>query len=392
MLDSFRGIVEFRVFTENGEDFLNRLRNSSVSARNLKVSDGVLTGEIYWFDLKTLKKLADKVHAGFEETGRRGFIFKAVKYRRRYGFMIGVFAAAVMVFLLSNITMKINVFGNETMSDNELRAVLEDCGIYIGSYLPNVNLRVAERDMVANVGKIAWAGIKRSGPIVSVEIAEMTEKPEMIPTNMPANVVSTKNAQIVKINSVPMGMLVPMLYDTVKEGELLVTGVIEGKLKNTYYVHAMADIIGRYEERVSFTQKLTDTVLEYSDRYTKRSLLLFGLRIPLFLGGLNLDNTETDEDINYINLFNLEIPIGVINTEITPYTPVSTLYTIEDAKASLEEKIKRYEQNFYLDEGVEIIDKTIVFTETEEDVSVTVKYVLESNICNTEYILVKNHK
>jgi similar to stage IV sporulation protein len=392
VLDQFRGIVTFNIYTDNPEDFVNRLRNSSIAARNISVSDGTLSGEIYWFDEKPLKRLADKYHAGFEETGRKGFIFTVVRYRRRYGLFAGIFAAVVMVFLLSNITMKINIYGNVTMSDEEVRAVLDDCGIRIGSYLPGVNLRSAERDIVADVDGVAWAGIKRQGPIVSVEISEMTGKPEMIPTNMPCNVVSTKNAQIVKIKNVPMGQLKPMLYDTVKKGDLLVSGVIEGKLHNTYYVHAMAEIVGRYEEKISFTQALSDTELRYGNVTDYRSLWILGLRIPLYPGKLRTGNAEIEETINYINLFSLELPVGIVHTELRPYTETECTYTPDEAREKLIEKLSRYEQNFFSDEDVAIISREADFTAVDGGVRITAKYVLESDICETDIIMVKNHK
>jgi similar to stage IV sporulation protein len=392
VLDNIRGIIEFTVYTDTPEDFLNKLRESSVSARKVRAGDGELSGEIYSFDERSLVRMAEKHKATYLETGRRGVIFKAAKYRKRYGIMVGIAAAFVMVFFLSNVTMKINIAGNETMSDAEVRALLSDQGIFIGSYLPNINLRSAERAIVAEVEGVAWVGIKRSGPIVSVELAQMSAKPEMIPTNMPCNVVSKRDAQIVKINSVPMGMLVPMLYDSVGEGELLVSGVIEGKLQNTYYVHALGDITGRYGERLTFNQKLVGEEISYKSRYTRRSLYLFGKRLPLYWGDDNIENAETDEETNYFNLFSLELPVGIINTEIRPYTLTEKVYTETDAVEKLNQKIARYEANFFTDEGVTVIDRQIEFTTDGETVSATVNYVLESNICETEYILVKNHK
>jgi similar to stage IV sporulation protein len=392
MLDNVRGVIEFTVVSDTPEEFLNTLRESSVSARNIRAGDGELSGEIYSFDERTLRRLAEKHKAVYIETGRRGFVFKAARYRKRYGIFAGIIAGFIMIFFLSNITMKINIAGNESMSDTTVRAVLEEQGIFIGSYLPNVNLRAAEREIVAGVEGVAWAGIKRSGPIVSVEIAEMSGKPPMTPTNMPCNIVSTKDAQIVKIGSVPMGMLVPMLGDTVKKGELLVSGVIEGKLQNSYYVHALAQITGRYRERLTFNQKLTGEEIAYKSRYMRRSLYVFGKRIPLYPGGDPPENAETDEETNLFNLFSLELPIGIINTEIRPYTAVPKTYTETEAVALLDEKIARYEANFITDEGVTIIDRETRYVTDGETVSVTVDYVLESDICETEYILVKNHR
>jgi similar to stage IV sporulation protein len=288
--------------------------------------------------------------------------------------------------------MKIDIYGNETMSDAEVLTVLSDAGIRIGSYLPNISLAGVERDIISNVEGVAWAGIKRSGPIVSVEIAEMTKKPEITPTNRPCNIVSLKNAQIVKINSVPMGMLVPMLYDTVKEGDLLVSGVVSGKLGNTYYVHAMGDITGRYSEKLTFNESFAHRRIDYGSKYTRRSLYLFGLKIPLTPAVSEPENAEVNEELSYFNILTLALPIGIVNTEIRPYEVTEEILTPEDTNTLLLEKIARYEENFFNDEGVNIISKDIIYTPIENGLSATVSYVLESNICETQYIYVKNHR
>ncbi|MDR0986853.1 MAG: sporulation protein YqfD [Ruminococcus sp.] len=392
MLDHLRGIIKFTIVTDSPEEFINTIRKSSVSARNLKIEDGFLTGECYGFDKKTLIKIASMNHAEFIETGRRGFIFIAAKYRRRYGIAAGVAAALVMVFFLSNITMKINIYGNENMSDAEVLAVLDDAGIRIGSYLPNISLAAVERDIISNVRDVAWAGIKRSGPIVSVEISEMTKKPEITPTNRPCNIISAKNCQIVKINSVPMGMLIPMLFDTVNEGDILVSGVISGKLGNTYYVHAMGDITGRYSEKITFNESFTHRRIDYKSKITKRSLYLFGLKIPLTPSTGEPENAEVNEELSYFNILTLEIPIGIVNTEYHPYEVTEEILAPEAANTLLLEKVSRYEENFFADEGVSIVSKDIIYTPAENGLSLTVSYVLESNICQTQYIYVKNHR
>jgi similar to stage IV sporulation protein len=392
ILDSFRGIIKFTIVTDSPEEFINLLRKSAVSARSMSVSDGLLTGECYGFDRAALMQIAASNHAEFIETSRRGFIFKALLYKGRYGIFAGLLASFIMVFFLSNIAMKINITGNETMSDAEVAAVLEETGIYIGAYLPHVNLIAAERTIIANVAGVAWAGIKRNGPIVSVEISEMSGKPEITPTNMPCNVVATKNAQIVKINHVQLGMLKPMLGETVKTGDVLVSGVVEGKLHNTYYVHALADITGRYTERITFNQSYTDREQKYSNPFTRRTLFIFGLEIPLTPGFSSIENAEIREAKNYFELFSLKMPIGIINTEIRPYKTIETTLTPELAKDRLNAKIARYEENFLLDEGVTIINREVVFSENKDSQSVTVEYVLESNICQTQYIYVKNHR
>jgi similar to stage IV sporulation protein len=392
MLDHFRGVLTFRAAPFSVEDFLDALKKSPVSARKIKAGNGFLTGEIYAFDKKELEKLAAKSDTPLEIIGRRGLILFAKNYRARVGVLIGAVLSLLLFFYMSNIVLRINVYGNETLTDADIEAVLADNGLYIGAFLPSVNLRAAEAAIVSNVREIGWIGIRRSGCILEAEISEMTLPPEIVDTNSPCNVAATRDAQIVKINAVPQGMLIPMLYDTVRENEILVTGVIQGKLGDTYLVHAEADIRGRYSQTQTFEQNLIDASFEFEKPRERNYLYLFGARIPLFAAADDDANFEYTEEINRLNLFSLELPIGIVYGEYRAYTPSQAVYSKETAAVLLDEKIERYELNFLDEAETEIVSKKVSYEEIPNGIKATVNYVLESNICKTEYIFAKNHK
>jgi similar to stage IV sporulation protein len=392
MLDHFRGVLTFRAAPFSTEEFLDELKKSPVSARKIKAASGFLTGEIYAFDKKELLSLAEKSDTPLEFIAKRGLILKAINYRARIGILIGALLSLLLFFYMSNIVLRINIYGNETLSDAEIEAVLADNGLFIGAFLPSVNLRTAEAAIVSNVREIGWIGIRRSGCILEAEVSEMTLPPEIVDTNSPCNVAATRDAQIVKINAVPQGMLIPMLYDTVHENEILVTGVIEGKLGDTYLVHAEADIRGRYSEIQTFTQNLVDASFEFEKPRERKSIYIFGARIPLFSETDDDANFEYSEEINRLNLFSLELPIGIIYGQYRAYKPSQEVYSKETAAVLLDEKITRYELNFLDENETEIVSKKVTYEDVPNGIKATVRYVLESNICKTEYIFAKNHK
>jgi similar to stage IV sporulation protein len=312
-----------------------------------------------------------------------------MRYRKRTGLIVGLVLAAAMVFYLSNTVLTIEVYGNESMSDADVISVLGDYGISIGKFIPNIDLRKCERQIITAFDKFSWIGIRSVGCRILVEVSEITEKPEMVPTYSPCNVISSKDAQIVEIKNVYMGMLVPMLYDGVKKGDLLISGTVDGKLQHDYYVHAMGEIIGRYDEKVSFFQSYEDTVTDYSERYERRSLYLFGLRIPLYIAADDNEKYEYSETLNYLSILNLKMPIGIIIGEVKPYTEAHVTYSDEQVKSLLEEKINNYERNFLEDTDVKMIDKKTEYITESDGISVNVTYTLEGNIGVTQEIMAK---
>ena len=269
----------------------------------------------------------------------------------------------MLVFYLSNTVLRIEVYGNESISDERVKSILADYGIKIGAFIPSLDLRDSEQRIITAFDSFSWIGIRSSGCRILVDISELTEKPEMIPISTPCNVVAACDAQIVDIRNVHLGMLIPMLYDGVRKGDILISGTIDGKLDHDYFVHAMGEIIGRYDREVTFEQSYVDSVINYGTEKTKKSLYLFGLKIPLYLNKEEKFEYEYSEEIKYARLFNLELPVGIVEADLKPYTVDEIEYSPEQAKIILESKISVYEKNFIKDKDITVVGKEIEFFE-----------------------------
>lgn len=380
MFDNLRGIITFEAVVPDREAFLNRIRQSMAQVTGLRYKNGIISGDIYRSDFEDIKRIAEECGAQISVSGKRGSVFTLRKYRFRVGIPVGLALAAAMVFYLSNIVLSVEVFGNESLTDNQVSALLADSGIKIGAFIPNIDFREAEREIVSSSGSISWIGIRSSGCMVQAEISEMTVPPEMIPTASPCNIVSARDAQIVDIRNLHMGMLIPMLHDGVKKGDILISGTVENGKGGVFFVHSMGEIIGRYSEKVVFSQPYCDEYTHYTDRITRKYLRFFGLNIPLYVGKNDFKQYEYDEQMNYFSLLNIQLPAGIFSAEYRLYETEQTEYSPETAQRMLEDKIKLYEKNFYEGEDIAIIGKEVQFSETEAGMTAAVKYTLEGDI------------
>ncbi len=389
MFDNIRGVISFEAIAPEPEIFINNLKASSVSVTNLRCKGNKLSGEAYWSDLKDIKQIAeiDGVQISIEK--RRGGVFTVRKYRLRAGLAVGFFLAVILVAYLSNVVMSIEIFGNDTLTDKQVESLLNDCGIHIGTFIPSVDLREAERIIVSESEEISWIGIRSSGCMIEAEITEADKPPEMIPTRTPCNVVSSKDAEIVAIHDIYMGMLIPMLHDGVKKGDLLISGTVEDGKGGVYYAHAMGKIIGRYNEKVTFFQSYSEEKLKYNEKVTRKTLNFFGLRIPLYVGRNNFEQYEYDEKTSFLKIFNIQLPVGIVCSEYKLYDTEIEEITPEKAVQLLEEKISLCEKNFYEDEDITIIGREVYFSETDDGMNAAVKYTLEGDIGITKEIMAK---
>lgn len=384
------GNIRFRLITSDCGDTINKLCTTDFCIKELRCEkDCIISGIVQWYDFGELEAFAYKNNLKLENIEKRGIVFKGERYKRRLGIIVGLVISIAIVFLFSNIVLKIEIYGNESVSDEHVKMILSDYGIKIGTFIPSLDIRSLEQEILTAFDSFRWIGIRSSGCRILVDISELTEKPEIIPQSSPCNIIASRDAQIVDIRNVYMGMLVPMLYDGVKKGDILISGTIDGKLDHDYPVHAMGEIIGRYKEEISFEQSYFDNIINYGGKQYKKSIFLFGIRIPLYLNKSTDFDYEYSEKTEYLQFLGLELPIGLIEAEIKPYTVDDVEYSAEQTKLLLEEKIKLYEKNFLQNEEITVISKEVDFKEQGDKMTVNVKYCLESDIGIEQQIFIK---
>lgn len=389
MFDNIKGIVTFEVVTSDTNRFINILKDSCIITNNVEYQNGKIIGNIYNTDFAELKKIAEICNAQISVLKKKGAIFTVQKYKKRLGLLIGFILAFFMVIYLSDVVMIIEIYGNQTIPDKEIISLLDEAGIHIGSLISKQDLRKAERIVIASSEKISWAGLRSSGCKIQVEIREMDMSPEVVQKNIPCNIVSSKDAEIVAIKNVHSGMLVQMLHNGVKKGDLLISGTFEDGKGGVYYVHSMGEIIGRYDEKVVLKQPLLEDKVFYSEKYNKKTIHFFGIKIPLSVKQIDFKQYEVDKEISYLKLGDIQFPIGIINSEYRPYETMAVQYNEEQAKIILMDKISMYEKNFMNNDELKIVDKQVKFEITSDAIYAVVEHTIEGNIGINKEILVK---
>ncbi|MCL2054210.1 MAG: sporulation protein YqfD [Oscillospiraceae bacterium] len=390
MFDNLRGVITFSIFTAEPDKLINELKESSLAVRNMTVNKSEVRGQIYRNGFEELKEIARLNGGQAVALNKKGLIFTVKRYERRYGIAAGAALSLGLIFFLSNIVLTIEVYGNDTLSENQIISLLSDYNLKIGSFIPGLNMREIEREVLVATDELAWVGIRNTGCRVSVEVSEIGDYPEMSQSHSPRNIISARDAQIVDVRNLHAGMLTHMLGDGVKKGEVIISGVIETTYGESYFVHATGDVIGRYSEKTVFTQSYEDESIAYLEKAYRKSFYFFGAKIPLYVFRVQGDY-EYDESLSLFSVFNLKIPAGIVYSEYKLYEIESKKYTPDEARELLAEKVRTYEKNFLDGEDLLIVDKEIHISENQSDVTAVVKYTLEGNISVPQGIMAKRY-
>lgn len=384
MLKNIRGIIDFKVSGENVYKFINGIRDKHIVCTSQQCREGCFYGQIYRRDEKKVEDIADETGVNIAFTDRHGFRFKAMRYRFRFGIILGIIITFGFVFYCSNIVVSIEVCGNNEITREQVISALADIGIYKGRFIPDINFHSCEQKLRLSIPDIAWTGIRHTGSRIVVDVTEVTAPPEMILDDVPCNIVSAKDAQLIYAD-VYAGHLMKKIGDGIKKGDIIISGTVEDEKGNILKKHAMGKVIGIYNEEITFTQPFEESGQVYTgSEVNKKYFYFFGYRIPLFFDDTKPETYDYSESVNNFVFLGREIPLGIVNTEYNPFTYDTVTYSEDEADKILEQKTSLHEKNFYDSKGIKVLDREIEKNIKKDCMEYKIIYRLEGNI-GTDY-------
>lgn len=368
--------------------FINMVHTGGIGCFGQYCRGETFYADIYYSDLKRLRLLADECEVELETAEYDTLSARLFRYRRRIGLLLGVIIAAAGALYFSRVVVSIDIEGNSIVSDEVILSALRELDIKPGTPIHRINFHACEDKLRIMVDDIAWAGIRHTGNRIAVQVTEIDPVPDMLHERIPCNVVASRDAEIV-YTVVHDGMLMHKVGDYVPEGTLLISGVVSDDTGHVTVHHAMGDIRGVYDETVTFSAAFTsESYIPTGKTSRQRYLRLFSLKIPLFFGRARYELSSREVREKPLRIFGKELPIGIIREDIAETSLSETVFTDDELKARLMERVYLYEKNF-LSEDTEILERTIKAESSGESLTLTATYRLESNICKQREIFIK---
>ena len=234
---------------------------------------------------------------------------------------------------------------------------------------------------------IAWIGIDLKGTNAIVKVIEADEKPEIINEDEYCNIVSDKEAMIIKVNA-QNGTPQVKEGEIVKKGTVLIAGWLEGKYTGTRYVHSEGSIEAKvwysHKEKIYLNQSVDEKTGNEENRY---SININNFKINLYKKLPNFQKYDTIVENKKLKLFsNLYLPIELIKNNYSELKEKQISYTVEEAK---EVGINKCQEE--LDKQItakeNLLNKYINIDSKEEYVDVEVIYEIKENIGTKEKIV-----
>ena len=367
------------------ERFINTCISKNIFLWGIKrTKSTILFANIGAGDFKQAVKIAKKHGCRIKIKSKSGLPFIIKKYKKRKIFFILLFLVIIGIYTLSKFVWNIEITGNTKVDSNEILSALEEDGLKVGVLKSKVDTDEIINKIRYQREDIAWIGIELDGTNAIVKIVEADSKPEIIDENDYCNIVATKDAVIEKI-SAQNGTLMVKEGDTVKKGDVLIGGWMEGKYTGKNYVNANGEV----KAKVIYSQSEKIGKKEIKREQTGKNENKYAIKFNNFK--INFYKTLSKYEIydtmytnKKIKLFsNFYLPIEVIKYTNYEVTETEISYGKEEAKI---EGQKRAEEKLNkLIEG-EISKKDVNITEFETYYDVKVTYEVIEQIGTKEKI------
>ena len=365
------GYISF-VFS-NGfyEGFLNECYLKKYNIQNVKVKGSALYADCPAGLYPYLRKTA-KNHGGrLKIVKKHGLIFILSKIKNRWGLFVGAVIGIIFISFITGFIWNIDIIGNEKISEKTLREFTAENGLFEGAYLKNVDRDRVENLLMAGFEDIAWAHINIDGTSARLEINESVRKPKTVNKKHYANLKAKKDGIIVKA-TVYDGWAKVKKGDAVSKGELLVSGIYSGEKKVTLFTHARGKFIAQVKENFSLNVSREQSYKRYTSEKTQKSILFFGVEIPLYFGKTP-KSAEVVSEYNYTVLNEKKLPVGIKRSTVREYKVEVKALNDRELNELLDKEIKRKLKSDF--KKYEIIKKKID-TELTESSGVAKGYVI----------------
>lgn len=286
---------------------------------------------------------------------------------RRCGIPCAVAACFLLHAAASSVVWRIDISGNETISEKEVRDRLYAFGVYEGCRKSSIDIRRLSMDYLLADDRVSFMHLNLNGTTAHVKISERTDPPKRETDKKEVCNIVAKCDGIISRIDVYSGSAAVKNGQLVTKGQLLISSFFETRMSGYLLRRAKGTVFAETSPTFEMTVPKTAFRANTAREETKRSLHMLSAALPLDFGSLRCRGkiAKRETEIKHLSLFGLlPLPAFFVTerytfSEITPYER-----TIDEAQALFEKKYAAWRASF--SESAEIISEEKSVQETDD--------------------------
>lgn len=379
-----RGYVVFQIFGKFPERFINVCIQRGRFIFDAVPGKECFTASLLLSDYRCIRPLARRSGVRLKVKERHGLPFFLSRYKNRKGILYGALAYLLIIIIMQSFVWTVDINGIKTLSTSQMESILAENGLETGAFKGGLDLHFTERNIMQRVDKISWMSINIIGTKAEVEIKEKEVKPDIIESDVPCNVKAKCDGLIVSMN-VKRGSTEIPVGSAVKEGQLVVSGVVKNNLDDIFFVHADAEIMAQTTGKENFYCSKNLQYKTVSEINKRRNFDFFWLSIPIKVSSVSGEYTSLTT-CKRLKLNNTSMPVGITEEICTSYKEVN--FTRDETSAQKTLMADEALYRLFVLKDCEEVEVSTDFRENEENFCYEVVYTCLEDIACTENIIV----
>lgn len=373
IFDSGKILVEVNVLKP--ERFLNILWSENIKVISAKRIDiATIRIIVDYNDYDILVDIVKRLNGKIKIIDSTGFLFFIGRLKSKMFLAIGGGLFLILLMHFSTYVWSIEINTKKNVSPYELRQQLYDLGIKPGISKKKIEVKELEKELENINSDILWLRARIEGSTLKIYIEEKVNPPG-IKEGRHGNLVAKMDGEISRVYAFS-GRSAVHRGDMVKAGDIVIQG-INGKEEEPYEVVPDGVVMANTFYEKSMITKINGTELSRTgEKDSEIYIEILGKKIYLKKAIKDFKDYDKIEEsgkvINKISYFEKkENPIQLSEEEAT------------------NNAVKELEKSIYnnLTRESKIVDRIINVKKTsEEDLMVSVVFVVEQNIVNSEPI------
>lgn len=356
----YTGYVVVKAHGNGTERLINQLIRQGIHVWNVrKIEVDTLEFYLRLSDVKRLRRVIRKSDCKVTFKLGKGAPFLWKRVWKNSGFLIGLFAFLICIFVLSNMVWGIEIHNAKPATEHAIRKELDAMGVQKGKFQFFIDdVDQIQRKLSDRIEALTWVGVELKGTTFHLQVVEK-KQPKEIKATSPQHLVATKKA-IIKEMFVEKGVSKVKINDYVQKGDLLVSGVI-GTEKAPEIVPAKGIIRGETWYRVGVEIPLeTNFSVFNGEEKTRYGLKFWDMNIPIW-GFIKPTYPEMEEEVTNrpLRFLQWELPISYVEQTWRSKEDVTRKYTRQEAVKEAE-KMARKDLEKKLGDEAEIIGENIL--------------------------------
>lgn len=324
-----RGYVIIKVEGLAIEKFLNLVMVNEVYIWDVERKNyTTLTAKVSTKAFKEVLQYAKKTGCRVFIVSKKGLPFVIFRLRKRKGIVLGFLLSVLLVYLFSTFIWEIDIKTVNGLKEEEVAKKLSEMGLKSGVSKFKIDINKLEKEFLLNNEEVAWIGINVRGTKAFVKVVGKTKPQKVLSKEEPCNIIAKRDGIIYKM-TVLEGEAVKKVGDTVKTGDILISGIIEKPGLDTMFVHADGEVLARTWYEISVEEELKRTrCVKTGEKIVATKIIIGSNTITFTPRKIEFEKFEKEEK----NLIPYEAPFKIVKEVYYEVKPEVETVPIKEAK------------------------------------------------------------